>query len=239
MAKSIKHRNSAEIREFLERVQLWRGLPSEQLDALGAIAVLKNYRKGETIFWEGDEGTGFFVVFSGRVKVFKVSTEGKEHILELFGAGEHFAEVPAFDGQCFPASAAALEPTELLFFPRTSFIQLLERHPTLAINMLAIFARHLRRFARTIEDLSLKEVPGRLAAYILYASDRSNLAEEIEEIELDMTKSQLAALLGTIPETLSRVFAKLSHAGAIAIDGSKIKILDRKRLTVLAGDRES
>ena len=236
MAKPIKHRNPAEIREFLERVQLWRGLPSEQLDALAAIASLKNYRKGETIFWEGDEGTGFFIVFSGRVKVFKVSAEGKEHILELFGAGEHFAEVPAFDGQCFPASAAALEPTELLFFPRISFLQLLERHPTLAINMLAIFARHLRRFARIIEDLSLKEVPGRLAAYIIYASDRANRAEEIE---LDMTKSQLAALLGTIPETLSRVFAKLSHKGAIAIDGSKIKILDRKRLTVLAGDRES
>lgn len=126
---------------------------------------------------------------------------------------------------------SGVEKTELLFFPRTDFLALLQQHPTLAVNMLAIFARHMRRLAQIIEDLSFKEVPGRLAAYLLYMSDRNGNGDEVE---LDMTKAQLAAFLGTIPETLSRVFAKLSHDGLISINGSKIKLLNRQRLTVLA-----
>jgi CRP/FNR family transcriptional regulator len=226
----VNHQPS-ELREFLANIQLWRGLPEDQLDALAKIAIAKIYRKGEVIFEEGDEGRGFFVVKSGRVKVFKLSADGKEQILHFFGDGEHFAEVPAFDGQCFPASAATVEKTELLFFPRTAFLALLQQHPTLALAMLAVSARHLRRMAQIIENLSFKEVPGRLAVYLLYLSDRNGKGEEVE---LDMTKAQLAAFLGTIPETLSRVFAKMSQDGLISLDGSRIKLLNLERLMVLA-----
>ncbi len=226
----VNHQPS-ELREFLANIQLWWGLPEDQLDALAKIAIAKIYRKGEVIFEEGDEGRGFFVVKSGRVKVFKLSADGKEQILHFFGDGEHFAEVPAFDGQCFPASAATVEKTELLFFPRTAFLALLQQHPTLAIAMLAVSARHLRRMAQIIENLSFKEVPGRLAVYLLYLSDRNGKGEEVE---LDMTKAQLAAFLGTIPETLSRVFAKMSQDGLISLDGSRIKLLNLERLMVLA-----
>jgi CRP/FNR family transcriptional regulator len=221
----------SELREFLANVQLWKGLPEDQLDDLAKIAISQKYPKGQVIFEDGDEGKGFFVVKSGRIKVYKISADGKEQILHFFGPGEHFAEVPAFDGKCFPASAAAIETTEVLFFPRTSFLSLLQQHPSLAINILAIFARHLRRFAQIIEDLSFKEVPGRLAAYLLYLSNRNSA---IDEVELDMTKTQLAAFLGTIPETLSRVFAKLSQEGLISIDSSKIRLLNRQRLMTLA-----
>ncbi|HEY9649881.1 MAG TPA: Crp/Fnr family transcriptional regulator [Coleofasciculaceae cyanobacterium] len=226
----MKHQSS-ELREFITTIQLWRGLPDDQLDALAKIAIAQTYPKGQVIFEDGDEGRGFFVVKSGRVKVYKLSVEGKEQILHFFGAGEHFAEVPAFDGQCFPASAAAVEKSELLFFPRTEFLALLEQHPTLTINILAIFARHLRRFAQIIENLSFKEVPGRLAIYLLYLSERNGKGDDIE---LDMTKTQLAAFLGTIPETLSRVFAKMSQEELISIEGSRIKLLNQERLKVLA-----
>jgi len=227
----IVSNKSSELRDFLANVQLWRGLPEDQLDALAQIAIAKTYRKGEVIFEQGDEGRGFFVVKSGRVKVFKLSTDGKEQILHFFADGEHFAEVPVFDGQCFPASAAAIEKSELLFFPRSNFLKLLEQYPRLAIAMLAVSARHLRRMAQIIENLSFKEVPGRLAVYLLYLSDRNSQGDEVE---LDMTKTQLAAFLGTIPETLSRVFAKMSQDGLIAIDGSRIRLLNRQRLTGLA-----
>ena len=97
--------------------------------------------------------------------------------------------------------------------------------------MLAVSARHWRRMAQIIENLSFKEVPGRLAVYLLYLSERNGKSEEVE---LDMTKTQLAAFLGTIPETLSRVFAKMSQDGLISIDGSRIKLLNRERLRMLA-----
>ena len=173
----------SQLRTFLAHIQLWQGLPEDQLDALAKIAIAQTYAKGKVMFEEGDEGRGFFVVKSGRVKVYKLSIEGKEQILHFFGAGDHFAEVPVFDGQCFPASAAAIEKSELLFFPRTAFLALLEQHPTLAIAMLAVSARHLRRMAQIIENLSFKEVPGRLAAYLLYLSERNGKGEE--EVRLD------------------------------------------------------
>ncbi len=212
---------------------MFRGLPPEQLEAVAEIAIAQTYAKKETIFWEGEEGKGFFVIVSGRVKVFKLAADGKEQILHFFETGDHFAEVPAFDGERFPASAAALEKTEVLFFPRETFLKLLENNPSLAINLLSIFARYLRRFAKLIDDLSLKEVPGRLAVYLLELSASNDGASEVK---LTMTKGQLAARLGTIPETLSRVFSKMSEEGSIAINGSSIKLLDRNGLMVLAGE---
>lgn len=232
---SKDNREKGDLQEFLGNSQMFFGLPTDEVEALLTIAEQQTYQRGETIFWEGDAGTGFFLVVSGKVKVFKLSPEGKEQILQVFAVHEHFAEVPAFDGQPFPASAAALEKTELLFFPRTNFLNLLQEHPSLAVNLLKVFARHLRRFAQVIENLSLREVPGRLAAYLLYLSDRTG---NHHEVELDLTKGQLAALLGTIPETLSRVFAKLSQEEIINLSGSTVKLLDLQRLKVLSGARE-
>ncbi len=110
-------------------------------------------------------------------------------------------------------------------------LKLLQKYPSLAINILEIFARHLRHFAQKIEDLSLKAVPARLAAYLLYLSDREG---QPDRVELDTSKGQLAAFLGTIPETLSRVFNKLEHEGAIAIRGATIRLLDPDKLRQIA-----
>jgi CRP/FNR family transcriptional regulator len=168
--------------------------------------------------------------------VFKLSTDGKEQILHIFGRGDHFAEVPALDGECFPASAEAIEKSEVLFFPRQSFLQLLEQQPLLAINMLKSFARHLRHFSHLVDNLALREVPGRLATYLLSLSEQVGRAETVE---LDLPKGQLAARLGTIPETLSRVFSKLSREGLIEMDGFRVKLLDLKRLHQLALGKSS
>jgi len=160
-----------------------------------------------------------------------LSASGREQILHIFGEGDHFAEVPAFDGKPFPASAAALEPTHVLFFPRQFFFTLLEQNPVLTINMLKSFARHTRRLSLLVDQLSLHEVPGRLAIYLLQLSERSKKGDRIE---LDLNKGQLAAMLGTIPETLSRVFYKLSREGIITVEGTTITLLDRETLQHLA-----
>jgi CRP/FNR family transcriptional regulator len=201
------------------------------LTEIANLAIARSYSKGDVIFHQGDPGIGFFVVKSGRIKVFKVSSHGKEQILHIFGDGDHFAEVPALDGECFPASAMAIEKAEILFFSRQSFLQLLEQQPTLAINMLKSFARHLRHFSHLVDNLALREVPARLATYLLELSQQTSNAEIVQ---LDLPKGQLAARLGTISETLSRVFYKLSREGLIEIDGSTVKLLDQKRLHQLS-----
>lgn len=206
---------------------LFDGLPEQQIAALADIAVEKKYKRGQTIFFEGDLGIGFFMVGEGKVKIFKVSSAGKEHILHIFGAGEPFGEVPVFHGQPFPANAEALANTTTLFFPRDRFVLLVEQNPSIALNMLAVLSFRLRRFAAQIENLSLKEVPARLAGYLLYLSEEQ---DNSSEVELDISKGQLASLLGTIPETLSRMFAKMSEEGLIKVSGRKIQLLDYQGL---------
>ncbi len=220
-----------EILKHMASIPLFEGLPKEEHEELAMIVVDQVFRRGQTIFTEGDDATGFYVGITGRVKIFKLSFEGKEQILHIFGPGEPFGEVPVFTGQHFPANAEALEESRVFFFPRESFIGLIKKTPSISLNMLAVLSMRLRRFTHLIDDLSLKEVPGRLSAYLLYLSDQEKGASALE---LTITKGQLASLLGTIPETLSRIFGKMTGQGLIEVDGPRIRILDRQGLEDLA-----
>ena len=219
------------IQKLISAIPLFDGLPADQLDAIRQIAVEKRYNKGQTIFSEGDNTTGFFVIVDGRVKIYKVSTEGKEQILHIFEAGQSFGEVTVFTGQQMPANAQALAKTHLLLFARNAFVELVTSNPSLALNLLAIMSKKLRQFAAQIENLSLKEIPARLASYLIYLSEEQGTADEVA---LNVSKGQLASLLGTIPETLSRIFAKLSAQKLIRVEGPKIFLLDREGIENLA-----
>jgi CRP-like cAMP-binding protein len=219
--------HTSELSNWLQTTLIFQGLSLEQLEPLVQISQLQKFQKGEMIFIQDSEATGFFMVQEGRVKVFKMASNGKEQIMHLLGMRDYFAEVPALDGKCFPASAIALEYTELIFFPRLAFLGLLHQYPAIAINMLMSLATHSRKLAHMVEELSCKDVPQRLASYLLDLSDRDHQAHIIT---LDVTKTQLAATLGTIPATLSRALYRLSSEGLIAINGSQIELLDRDRL---------
>jgi CRP-like cAMP-binding protein len=176
-----------EIIEHIAAIPLFTGLPRAHLEDLAVILVDQTFRRGQLIFSEQDEGNGFYVIISGRVKIFKLSLEGKEQILHIMGPGEPFGEVSVFAGENFPAHAQALEESRIFFFPRDTFVDLIRRNPSLALNMLGILSRRLRRFTALVEDLSLKEVPGRLAAYLLYLSER---VQDSDDLTLAVSKGQ-------------------------------------------------
>lgn len=219
------------IADYLAEVHLFKGLEKAHYEELAMILTDQEFNRGQPIFSEGDPGTGFYVIISGRVKIFKLSLDGKEQILHILGAGEPFAEVAVFTGSAFPANAIALDKSRIFFFPRTSFAQLIGQYPSLAMNMLATLSFRLKQFTHMIEALSLKEVPGRLAGHILLVSSQNG---DTEEVRLPISKGQLASLLGTIPETLSRIFAKMSKQDLLRTEGGVIRILDRDGLTALA-----
>jgi len=212
-------------------IPLFQGLPRKQHEDLSMIVVDQVFRRGQLIFSEGDEGNGFYVLISGRVKVSKISPEGKEQILHFFGPGEPFGEVAVFAGKNFPANAETLAESRVFFFPRLAFIDLIGKNPALALNMMAVLSSRLRRLTNLVEDLSLKEVPGRLAAYLLLLSEKNKRAMKVE---LEVSKNQLASLLGTIPETLSRILARMTREKLINLDGKKVDIVNRKALEELA-----
>lgn len=214
----------------LAGVSLFDGLSPQELEALAAIAVVDKKGKGEPIFAEGDEADGLYIVLEGRVKIFKLSAEGKEQILHIFGAGEPFAEVAVFSGTTYPAHAESLARSQLVFLPKDKFVELIRQNPSLAMNMLASVSRRLKQFAAMIEALSLQEVPGRLANHFLLLFDQQGTGA----IQLGITKGQLASLLGTIPETLSRILSRMIKQGLIDDQGARINILDREGLEELA-----
>ena len=219
------------ILETMAHAPLFDGLSQEQLARIARIVQQKVYQRGEAVFWDGDAGNGFYVVAEGRIKIYKTSAEGKEQILHIYGPGHPFGEVPVFSGRRFPASAQAIEKSRLLFFPRDDFITLISRQPSLALNMLAVLSMRLRQFTVQVENLSLKEVPARLASYLIYLAKEQRTPSQVD---LPISKGQLASLLGTIPETLSRIFNKMSQHGLIVVEGSQITLQNSQALEDLA-----
>ncbi len=219
--------------EIIGSALIFQGLPKQQLEQINDVAVSRNCARGEMVFMEQDEGNGFYLVAEGMVKIFKVSPSGKEQILHVFGPGEPFGEVPVFSGKRFPANAETIRKSRLLFFPRTAFLNLITAHPSLALNMLAVLSMRLRQFTNQVENLSLKEVPARLAAYLLYLSTEQ---ERDDFVTLDISKGQLASLLGTIPETLSRILTRMNKQGLIETKDRTIRLMNREGLESLSID---
>ncbi len=219
-----------DIRLFLKNIDLFKDIPEEQITKLAEMTQLSNYEKGERIFYEGDHADGFFVVHSGRVKIFKLSGEGKEQILHVMEPGDPFGEVPMFAGGRYPADAETVEPSLLLFFSRKAFTDVISREPSLAMSMMASLSRRLLHLTTLIENLSLKEVPERLASYLLYLHDRDKIAD----IDLRISKGQLANILGTSPETLSRTLGRMSSRGIIKVLGRNIRLLDPEAMKEIA-----
>ena len=205
-----------EKKEIIVGSVLFKGLQDAQLERIAEISHEKNYKRGESILFEGDEATGFYVVAEGKIKIFKMSPDGREQILHIFGPGEPFGEVPVFHRQPFPANAVTMAQSTLLFFPRREFVDLVASTPSLALSMLAMLSLRLRRFASQVESLSLKEVPGRLAAHLVYLAEEQCRTDRV--------------VLDTSPETLSRIFASMSEEELIRVHGKEIELLDYEEL---------
>ncbi len=221
--------------DLLKKVPLFSGLKEEDVRRVRAISTPRQVHRRELLFSDGQEARGFYVIFSGKVKLYKISPEGKEQILHIVSAPDSFAEAALFHEGNYPAFAEALTDCQLLYIPKREFIQLIEQNPQLGINMIVSLSQYLRRFATLIEELSLKEVSSRIAKYLLDLSIKaSKEGKNPQEVELDLTKSQLASKLGTISETLSRTFGKIKARGIIEVKKNKILILDRKSLEEIA-----
>ena len=232
--KSGGGRDRAGMMRALRRAGLFEGLDEAHLAELILRGRQRTLDPGQTVFLEGDRADGLYVVLSGRVKVFKTSPKGREQILRIMGPGEPVGEVAVLSGEAYPAGAETLEASEVMYIPRQAFLDLVGREPEVALRLLAALSARLRSFATLIEDLSLKDVSERLAAYLLSLATE---ADSEETVHLGVTKTQLSAAVGTVPETLSRAFQQLSRAGAVETSGRRVHIKDRALLERVAGVR--
>src|SRR5512142_2681435 len=213
--------------DVLRKTPLFATLPDDDLRRVADLAVTRRFAKKEAVFREGNRAEGFFIVASGKVKVFKLSGEGKEQILHVLEAGQTFAEAVIFEEGVYPAHAEALDDSELLFFPKRPFLELLERRPVVAIRMLASLSRWLKRMIDLAESLSLRDVETRLIFYLSEElKTRGIPPKDGVDIELPIGKNVLASRLGTVPETFSRTLKKLQDDGKVRVRGRQLRILD-------------
>jgi CRP/FNR family transcriptional regulator len=221
--------------QLLRSCGLFADLDSGDRLDLARLAVPRRFARQEALFHQGDESEGFHVVASGQVKVSRYGPDGREQILHILAEGDPCGEVPVFQGESYPATAVALEPSQTLYFRRRDFLDLGSRRPGLLLSMMGVLAARLRHFVELVDDLALKEVSARLARHLLESAD----AQDSDTVTLQTTKAVLASRLGTIAETLSRTLARLQRDGLIQVEGKRVTLLDRSGLEGLAEGRVS
>ena len=215
---------------LLRRHPYFESLSDDMLLKLLPYIRIRHFKKDEAIFGQGNHAGTFYLVTSGQVKIFKISPDGQEMTLHVFRANETLAEIAVFSGQHkYPANALCLEPTTVIAINGPAFQTFLLSHPSVHQTVLRILSERQVCFNTKIEDLAFRSVVQRLAKYLLLAqTEYENGAIHIDK------KKELAALLATIPETLSRSFRALADKQLIAVAPHEVQILDRARLVAFA-----
>ncbi len=209
---------------------LFSGIDSKGLKLIEQAGKYFTAEKGNFLFFQDDPADRFYVIISGKVKIGKTSPDGKEQILMMAGPGDSFGEAALFAGKIYPANAEAVIKSELMYFTHEKFMALIHANPSIAVNMIARLSMLLHHLTRLIQRISLEDVSTRLAGYIIGLLPE----QECDIVVLTEKKMVMASLLGTIPETLSRAFSRLSEVGIISVHGQQISILDRSRLGEIA-----
>ncbi len=209
---------------FLRKIPLFSSLDDNQIRLLESIAIEKTYKKGSVIFTTSKKADGFYILKSGRVKVFR-SRGGKEQIIKVFEPPSMFGEAGTFMGENFPANAEAVEDSVILYIPRKQLLAQMRKDPEIAFKMLAIVSRRLMYFVDLVENLSLKDATSKIAHYLLTRS---------RDGKVDFKTNLVSMELGLTPETVSRTLSKLKSKGIIKKIGNTIEIIDRKALENLS-----
>jgi CRP/FNR family transcriptional regulator, dissimilatory nitrate respiration regulator len=217
---------------FLDYIPLFAGLPEEDMKKLNASGIYRSFKPGELIAGPSERVRAFFIVVWGMVKLYRSSPEGHEQTLYIFGPGEPFCMTALEDGT-FPADASALTETRIFILPADVMESIARSEPALLLNIMSVLIKRLKETMHLIEMLSMKEVPQRLAAWLIHSSV---IQGGIDMLHPGMTHRELSKLLGTTPESISRAFRRFKDEGALEINGRIIKILNRKLLVDIASN---
>jgi CRP/FNR family transcriptional regulator len=209
----------------IEHVPIFANLSREERTEIVEVASSRSFEKGETIYRAGDEGGTLFVLYTGRAKLFRLNSSGKEQVLRLVGPGEFIGELSLFSSLPLTDNALALEATTMCVLQGDQLKELMVKYPSIAFKVMDELSRRLEKAENRIEDISLSSVTKRVAGALL------ELSEDRQEIVLPMTKGDLASQLGMTQETLSRKLAALQEDGLIGLKGHrKIIIRDKSEL---------
>lgn len=211
----------------LKYIPLFSELVDDDLRSISKVAVKQNFRKDNMVLIEEEVGSTMFIILDGRVKISRISDEGREVILSIMSEGDFFGEMSILDGQARSANVITLEDSSIMIIHREDFLQMMHDYPQIAINLLKELAHRLRRSDSQIKSLSLQNATGKVASTLLRIADDSGKIH-LGQVEIPKLPPQqdLANMAGTSRETISRVLKSLSEKGYLRKEGNKLIILD-------------
>jgi CRP/FNR family transcriptional regulator len=220
---------SRNVAEILHDSPLFAMVQPAGFARLVTIAKICRFRKGQLVFRQEDACPGVYVVGEGMVRVFKTGPGGKEHVLHIVGPGGTFAEVAAIGQFAVPASAEAVEKSTCVLLPQAAFRKALAEDHELCLGMMTGLTHWVRHLVGLMEDIVLRDAAGRIARYLLQAKAGAD-----GSVTLPSLKRHVASHLNLTSETFSRTFRRLLDAGLIAEDKSRVRLLDAKKLRLMA-----
>jgi CRP-like cAMP-binding protein len=193
-------------------------LPDGVLGVIATQTQLREYERGDMLFWEGDPCSGLHIIESGSVKLYRISPQGRQYIISVLLDGATCNEVPAFDGGANPVNVEALETTRAWVVDAHTLRELVKSNPEFALKILSKFGQNLRNLVHKVSEMAFYQVTHRLARLITELP--------ADHTRPHWTQEQLAARLGTVREVVSRSLKELEKSGAIRIEDRRIHIAD-------------
>lgn len=205
--------------DLLHKNEYFEGLDESLLKQVTAHMQLREYDRGEALFWEGDPCAGLHIIELGFVKLYRLSPQGRQYIVRVLQEGDTCNEVPTFDGGINPVNVEALETTRVWVIQADILRELLPKHPEFTQKVLNNFAQNLRGLVSMVSEMAFYQVTHRLARLISQQS--------LDELSgSPWTQEQLAARLGTVREVVARSLKELERSGAIQLDKRRIEVSD-------------
>lgn len=215
----------------IDIVPIFSSLNCEEKKEIAAITTARTFEKGDMIYTAGDRGEKLYVIHTGRVKISRLSANGKEQVIRILGPGEFMGELSLFSSLPMTDNAEALETSTMCVIEGAKLKELMKKYPSISFKIMEELSRRLERAENLIEKINLTTVEQRLAEALL------TMSEGKEEIQLNMTKGDLASQIGMTQETLSRKLKSFQDNGLIELKGRrKIVILDRDGLEKISND---
>ncbi len=217
--------------DVLKRAPLFTGLDPEAATALAEAMTSVSLRRGATLFREGDAGNQLFVVVSGKIKLGRSGSGGRENLLAVLGPGQMFGELSVFDPGPRSTTATAVTPCQLRVLEHSDLSTWLARHPEVGYGLLGQLAKRLRRTNEVVADLVFSDVPGRVAKALLDLADRFGEPQAGGLlVNHDLTQEELAQLVGASRETVNKALADFATRGWLRLEPRSVTIIDIERV---------
>jgi CRP/FNR family cyclic AMP-dependent transcriptional regulator len=217
--------------DIIRKIPIFSGLGPDELTEVKNIYLTGKYKKGNIIFFEGEPGEAVYFVKGGKIKVYKSDAEGREYILHIFGPGNIFAETVLLEGGPYPASAEAVEDSIVGMIKNQDLEDLLKKNTGIALKIMKILSHRLRESQDKIKNLVFRDTYDRTACALHRMSlDHGVKTHKGIEVELPITRAELASMVGTSRETVTRMLSEMRRKGIIDMNRQKITVLNEREL---------